>query len=135
MLRRFPLRSDDLAFPKTWPADCPPADADDAEGDVFRVVEGEPPGPEDFVSHFESGKLPKAPPCLRCGLSVFRDAGDAFHQRALLPKLGRYIARGALSASAGKTKLTGGKLPTHTTWWAYENVKRESLFVVFKEED
>lgn len=49
---------------------------------------------------------------------------DAVHQRLLPPKLGRWIAKGTLRPEHGKTKLTTGKQPTHTTWWAYDGVDR-----------
>lgn len=124
-----------MNFPANWPKNCPPSDAVDADGDVFRIVKDEPPTDEDFASHWETGKLPKAPPCLRCGLSVFRDVRDAVHQRQLIPKLGCWIAQATLKYHHGKTKLTEGVQPTHTTWWAYEKVNRASLFSVVREED
>jgi len=123
-----------LQFPSDWPNGCPPDDAVDAAGEVFRAVKHEPPGDEDFASHHETGKLPKAPACLRCGLSVFREIRDAVHQRQLIPKLGSLIAQATLQADHGKTKLTKGKQPTHTTWWPYEGVNRASLFSVVTEE-
>ncbi len=123
-----------MRFPDGWPQDCPPADALDAAGEVFRIVKNEPPTYEDFRTHFESGRLPKAPPCLRCGLSVFREIRDAIHQRQLLPKLGGLIAKAELAASHGKAKLTKARQPSHTTWWSYEGVDRASLFSVVGEE-
>lgn len=123
-----------MKFPETWPADCPPADAIDTDGEVFRLVKHDPPQAEDTASHRETGKLPRAPACLRCGLSVFRELRDAVHQRQLLPKLGNLIARAALLAEHGKTKMTRGTQPSHTTWWAYEGVNRASLFSVVIEE-
>lgn len=123
-----------LQFPDDWPTDCPPGDASDAEGLVYRIVKNHPPQEADFASHFERGRLPKAPPCLRCGLSVFRELRDAVHQRHLLPKLGRWIARGKLHAGHGKTKPTPTHIPTHATWWAYGEVPRASLFAVVSEE-
>ncbi len=121
-------------FSDGWPDGCPPGDALDAAGVIFRIVDNSPPTAADFVTHFESGRLPKAPVCLRCGLSVFEEFGDAVHQRRLLPKLGRLIAQGTLSAEHGKTKLTTGKQPTHTTWWSYRDVDRASLFTIAAEE-
>jgi hypothetical protein len=123
-----------LQFPSDWPNDCPPSDAVDAAGEVFRIVRHEPPNDADFASHDETGKLPKAPACLRCGLSVFREIRDAIHQRQLIPKLGSLIAQATLQAEHGKTKPTKGTQPTHTTWWAYEGLNRASLFSVFREE-
>lgn len=124
-----------LAFPSDWPNGCPPEDAQDANGTVFRIVKNDPPNDVDFISHFESGRIPKAPPCLRCGLSVFRELKDAVHQRLLMPKLGRWIAKATLEAVHGKTKLTQGQQPTHTTWWAYDGVQRASPFTVVSEDN
>ena len=121
-------------FPTDWPTNCPPGDALDAVGEVFRIVKHEPPQDEDLASHHEMGKLLKAPACLRCGLSVFRGMGDAVHQRQLIPKLGNLIVHAQLQPAHGKTKLTVGKQPTHTTWWAYEGIDRASLFSVVREE-
>ena len=121
-------------FPTDWPSDSPPADAADAAGAVFRIVKSEPPTVKDLETDHETGKLPKAPACLRCGLSVFREIRDAEHQRRLIPKLGNLIAHAELQAGDGKTKRTDGKQPTHTTWWSYQNIHRASLFSIFKEE-
>ena len=123
-----------LTFPADWPDDCPPDDASPAEGHVFRIVKRAPPVAADFLSHHELGRLRKAPACLRCGLSVFRDLYDAMHQRQLLPKLGTQIAEARLEVEYGWTKLTSGTQPTHTTWWAFEGVNRAQLFAIVKEE-
>lgn len=123
-----------MNFPDNWPAGCPPEDALDAEGTVFRIVNNAPPCAEDLTSHFETGRVLKGPPCLRCGLSVFREVSDAVHQRLLFPKLGHWIAKASLEPAHGKTKLTGGQRPTHTTWWAYDGVERANLFAVVPEE-
>ena len=123
-----------LKFPDGWPKDCPPNDAIDATGDVFRIVKNKPPNNDDMASHHESGKLPNANPCLRCGLSVLQELGDAIHQRKLLPKLGKLIAKCTLEAVNGKVKPTSGAQPTHMTWWPYEGVARAQLFVVVNED-
>ncbi len=124
-----------MIFPKTWAANCPPTDAIDADGLVFRVVNNNPPVAGDFATHFETGRLPQAPACLRCGLSVFRDHRDAVHLRKLFPKIGGLVAVGDLKPLHGKTKLTSGQQPTHTTWWVYENVDRCQPFSVIPEDE
>lgn len=123
-----------MKFPTIWPPDCPPEDAVPAAGRVFRLVHGNPPHSADFITHFESGRLPKAPSCLRAGLSLFRELQDAVHQRLLFPRLGELIAQAVLKEADGKTKLTEGRLPSHTAWWSYEGVVRESLFSIATEE-
>lgn len=123
-----------MSFPADWPSDCPPADAVDAEGTVFRIVKHNPPVRADFATHHETGRLKNAPACLRCGLSVFRELRDAVHQRSLLPKLGQWIVQGTLSAEYGKTRLTTGQQPTHTTFWTYEGVDRTAFFAIITED-
>jgi hypothetical protein len=88
-----------------------------------------------MATHHETGRLPKADACQRCGLSVFRLLRDAVHQRRLLPKLGAHIARATLLPEHGVAKLTRGQQPTHTTWWTYVGVARAELFAVVAEED
>lgn len=122
-----------MTFPKNWPSDCPCANTPDASGDVFRITNGDPITAADMQSHHETGKLPKADPCLRCGLSVFGVLEDALNQQRLLPKLGNRIAKALLHAAHGKACLTKGQQPTHTTWWPYDGVDRASLFVVIQE--
>lgn len=121
-------------FPPDWPPNCPPHDADGAAGSAYRIVRHNPPADADLATPHETGRLLNRPPCLRCGLSVFREFRDAVHQRTLFPKLGSLIAKATLEASHGKTALTKGQQPTHTTWWVYEGVNRASLFSVIAEE-
>lgn len=116
-------------FPDDWPPDCPPPDAVPAIGVVYRLVKNNPAAVTDFRTHAELNKLPKAPPCLRVGLSVFRTREDAVHQAALLPFLGDKVASGELRPEHGKTKLTPGKMPSHTTWWPYPIVDRVAPFM------
>jgi hypothetical protein len=99
-----------------------------AEGEVFRIVKSNPPTEDDFRTHEERGTRSKDSPCLRCGLSTFRNRPAVEHKVRLLPVLGKFIARGTLDPTAGLTKPTGGQ--THTTWWPFEGVKRVSYFCV-----
>ena len=121
-------------FSADFPPDCPPADATVASGPVYRLVHQSPASDLDFQTHAETGKLPKAPPCLRSGLSVLRQLADAQHQRRLFPQLGRWIARAHLETHHGQTKLTPGKVPDHTTWWPYRDLNRAALFTIVSEE-
>ena len=122
-----------MKFPDSWPAGCPPDDSEPATGEVYRLVKSNPPTASDFLTHHELGKLPNAPPCLRCGLSVFRAREDAEHQYRAYPRLGKFIAVGELQPEHGVTKLTQGRQPTHTTWWSYEGVDRAAIFVSVEE--
>lgn len=121
-----------MNFPETWPQGCPSNDTPPAEVEIFRIVRHDPVLPTDFQSHLETGRLPQADPCLRCGLSVFRLIEDAWNQQKLLPNLGKRIARANLNPEHGKACLTKGQQPTHTTWWPYRDVNRAELFTVVK---
>ncbi len=114
-------------FPQSFPPGCPPADATDASGVVFRLATDNPPTETDLASHAELGKLPNAPPCLRAGLSVLRTRDDATHMSRLFPFLGSFLASGELGPHHGKTKLTPSRAAsTHTTWWPYDGVDRRA---------
>lgn len=115
-------------FPADWPEDCPPHGTPATGGDYFRVVRTDPPTPDDFLSHRELGKLPKAPPCRRAGLSTFRALDDAEHMALLFPVLGDHVARGTLDAEYGVAMLTPGQRPSHTTVWPYTQTQRTAPF-------
>jgi hypothetical protein len=70
------MQSNAPRFPDWFVPDCPPIDAAEASGTVYRFVGTNPPRPEEFQSYHETGELPNAPPCQRCGLSVFRKVED-----------------------------------------------------------
>ncbi len=122
-----------MTFPQDWPNGCPATDVPGADGIVYRIVKVSPPTATDMLSHHESGRLPTANPCLRCGLSVFGILEDARNQRQLMPKLGGWIARGTLTPTHGKAHRTPGQQPSHTTWWPYEGVDRAAIFSVIPE--
>ncbi len=121
-----------MNFPETWPIDCPPIDAVEAEGNVFRIVKNDPPAADDFLTNLEANTFPMRLPCLRCGLSVHRVLSDAIHTKTKYPKLGGRIAEGTLTNQYGKTKQTGQA--SHTTWWVFEGVDRASIFALVAEE-
>jgi hypothetical protein len=118
-----------MSFADDWPENCPPTDAEEAAGMVYRLAHGNPMLASDVQTHHETGKLPNAPACPRCGLSVFRTKEDAEHQYRAYPKLGDFVACGELRSEHGVTKLTQGKQPTHTTWWSFEGVARAEVFI------
>lgn len=121
-----------MQFPSDWPESCPPGDAVDADGEVFRIVSRVPLAAEDFLTSFENGAFPHRPPCLRCGLSVHQILSDAIHTRTKYPKLGSRIARATLAKDFGKMKPTGAG--SHITWWVYKGVNRAGLFSLVVEE-
>lgn len=121
-------------FPAWFPPNCPPADAADAEGVVFRFVSRNAVDAEDFLSHYERGEAPRAQPCRRCGLSVYRTLESARSKlrdlRGRYPdRFATYIAEGTLTPEHGKIKQEG-KDRDHHEWWAYEGVERRLPFRV-----
>lgn len=121
-------------FPVWFPPNCPPPEAPDAGGIVFRFVAKNPVAEEDFRSHHELGLAPRAKPCIRAGLSVFRNLVSARRKlrelRERYPaRYGTHIAKGSLSAEHGKIMQQGGD-PDHHTWWAFEGVERRASFQV-----
>jgi hypothetical protein len=121
-------------FPDWFPANCPPVTAADTSGIVYRFVMNDPIDPKDFLSHHELGLAPRAQPCRRCGLSVYRSLDAARTKlrdlRNRYPaRFGSYIAEGSLTAQHGKIKQEGAD-PEHHEWWAYEGVARHEPFRV-----
>jgi hypothetical protein len=121
-----------LRFPEWFPSDCPPPEASDAGGVVFRFAKRNPVAALDFLSHHELGLAPKAKPCSRAGLSVYRTIALARRKlrqlRERFPaRFGAHIAEGSLAAEHGKIMQEGAD-PDHHEWWAYEGFERHALF-------
>jgi hypothetical protein len=119
-------------FPDWFVPNCPPRDATDAAGEIYRFVSKIPCDPDEFLSYHETEDRSTAPPCQRCGLSVFRKVEDV---RRLLRHLwrnyahknyGPHIVKRELTPADGKFKPTGSQ--DHHSWWAYEGVERHALF-------
>lgn len=113
-------------FPDYFPSCCPPENAIDANGAVFRVVKNEDLTSDDFLSHHELETAITANPCSRCGVSVFNSFQKALHLQRMRPTLGNAIAEGNLNPSAGKMLLTIKS--GHIDWWSYDGVERQSFF-------
>lgn len=115
-------------------ADCPPPDAEAAEGGVYRCCKSDPPQGSDMQSAEEAGRLLNADPCLRRALSVFRSQKDAEHQVRLFRRWKRkFVAKATLEACHGWTLPTSGQQPSHTSWWPppeLEPKHRAELFSV-----
>ena len=72
-------------FPKNWPQNCPPEEAQDANGVYYRVGKNNPPATADFKSHVEMNKRSKGDECMRNGLSVFSKLQEARHLIRIFP--------------------------------------------------
>lgn len=119
-------------FPEWFVPDCPPEDASDASGTVYRFVTEKSIDPEEFRSYHETGERPNGQACQRCGMSVYRKAAEV---RSLLRHLwknypgrnyGPHLVKRLLAPSDGKIKATGAQ--GHHTWWAYDGVERHQSF-------
>lgn len=114
--------------------ECPPTAAAPVEGDVWRCCKSKPPKGAEMKTHHESGRLPNADPCRRQALSVFCSETDAIHQVKLFQRWRRkFVAKATLDGSHGRSMLTKGQQPTHTSWWPAESLDpaaRAALFTV-----
>ncbi len=124
--------SADPKFPDWFPPRRPPDSASDATGIVFRFIQSSFIDPADFLSHHELGLAPRAQPCRRCSLSVYRTLDFAREKlselRARFPgRFGSHIAQGRLLPEHGKLKQKGIDLDHHE-WWAYDGVERHEPF-------
>ncbi|MCK5688322.1 hypothetical protein KAI87_03575 [Myxococcota bacterium] len=117
--------------------ECPPHDSVDAHGIVFRCCRTNPPTSSDMLTAEETGRLPDAPACLRRALSVFRSQEDAEHQLRLFRRWKKnFVGQILLEPSQGKTKMTTGQQPSHTSWWpdmALPPNNRAPLFKIITE--
>lgn len=94
-------------WPEHFPQACPPADAIDAGGDVYRFVRNEPPAPEDMRSWLELG-LGKGRDCHRAALSCSLTREHLEEVRLASPRRrSDRIARASLGPEHGEIAQTG----------------------------
>lgn len=108
-------------WPDFFPENCPPEDAGDVDGAVYRFVKKKDPRPADFVSHLERGLRPEMPECLRAGLSCSIDLEHMKQVKESVPYRKRQtIAACSMKPEHGKIKQT--LKPPHHTLWARRTV-------------
>lgn len=105
-----------VRWPAHFPSCCPPTDARDLQGKVYRLVATDPPTAADMLSALERGAFPKKDQCQRAALSCALTVEDLAAIRNNVPKLrDQMIAFASLSAADGKIKQTGR--PGHYSMW------------------
>lgn len=121
------------SFPSDIPTGCPLPSAVPCDCAVFRACDSPPPKKSDFRTFHELGRARNARgdnACLRFGLSVFPTKQACEHMLEVFPANGNYVSTGTLAAVHGVIANTPtGNFPAHQTWWPYESVQRETLFV------
>lgn len=124
-----------IRWPDHYPQGCPPADAQEGNGDVFRLVRTDPPANTDFVSKYIEipRKVWGGHECQSRGLSVFRVMADAVRLRDEVAGMrNRKIAKASITW--GKIKLTTNekKPDSHHTWWVPVDHNPLPLFQVIQ---
>lgn len=112
-------------WPGWFPANCPPPEAVAAQGEFFRLVEGDIVVENDFTSHYElhaAGRARrywsddeewKAAAC-----SVHADRIDADNLRlAIGSLLHKRVARGSVSISGVILSTPSKRASSHHSWW------------------
>jgi len=131
-------------FAAHFPNGCPPAEAQAATGEFYRLVTSDPPVKRDWQTHAELGLGMKGNVCNWCGLSIYADAADARdNYRRVVERFGPEGTRiGSLIARLLLQPIHGLMQPTpnrrfpdsHHTWWPYEDADRTSSFVQILED-
>lgn len=101
---------------------CPPPSATRKDIDtVYRLVLHDPPEPEDFLSHVESGrKYPPGSDCAAAAISVYKLEEDALNQKKRIPayKKRGLIAKGCIKNDTGV--IDEAIKDSHVSWWIYK---------------
>lgn len=107
-----------------YPPDCPPLQADDISGEVYRFTKTQNPTENDFKplkilcpNQIWSNQKKE---CESCGLSVLRTREDCIDMRRKVPSFKKkFISVANLSPSHGKIKNTPSErtIEHHFTWW------------------
>lgn len=106
-----------IEWPDFYPGDCPPADAEDADGIVFHLVTDNPmPQSDLFDTAYHREAFLENDECIRVSLSCHREEEDSRELREVVPRLSdRKIARAKLMPEYGKLKQTF--TPSHHSLW------------------
>ena len=132
---------ENMVFPPVgedgFPPCCPPTDAVDADGVVYRATISDPPVENDFSSQHELGLRPSLKSswpqkCSMRAVSVYRTLRDAQHHLNTFQKY-KFIAVGVLTPGSGKAKLAAhNDRPTHSNWWCYVEFNQDKRLKLFK---
>lgn len=120
-------------WPSFFPPQCPPSEAKDAFGEVYRLVNTNPPSVSDFESWAEKHPKKWMGDCEASGLSVFTTKSDALRMIRRVPGMlapGKLIASANLSPAAGKLLHTPRDGNSHHTWWAPAGFAHTASFEV-----
>lgn len=121
-------------FAKNCPETCPPPEAVDVNGDVYRFVRSDPPAHTDMRSWQDEGRNPgQGDPCGRCGLSVLTRLEDVAVARKAIPGFRkRLVAKATLRPEHGRICETGNHRWHYDLWvrTAHGPTIHEAFFVV-----
>lgn len=105
-----------MPFAANCPETCPPADAEDASGELIRFVRNNPPTAADMKTYADEGKV-GSDSCTACALSVLRRLEDVPIARQAMPWFKkRLVAKAAANATHGRVKQTGAH-KFHVSFW------------------
>lgn len=111
-------------WPDYYPPICPPSQAEEISGEVYRFTESENPSEKDFtpfkILHPLQKWENKKKECESCGLSVLRTHEDCAAMRRKIPSFKKkFISVANLSQNHGKIKNTPSErtIDHHFTWW------------------
>ena len=128
-----------MNWPLFFPKKCPPSEAKDASGEVFRLVYSAPGSVSDFESYAQMRPSEYMGNCEASGLSVFTAKSDALRmvrRVQALAKQGKPVLAGDLVASANLSPEAGKLMHTprngnsHHTWWAPDGFDHAAAFKV-----
>lgn len=102
------------SWPEHFPQGCPPTEAVDANGSLFRVA-AVPPSEPDSRSALEDGLFLKSPPCVRAALSCWTTHERAQELLALPRHRAKAVIELRLRSDHGVMAPTGG--PGHVSLW------------------
>lgn len=121
-------------WPKDYPDQCPPENAEELSGVVFRFINKKTPTSIDFDSHYERNPDGNyADPCQARGLSVIRSHDDCNRMRDGVPALRKKkVAFADIRSSVGLIASTPSRTcQGHCTWWLPLSSKAD-VYSLFK---
>lgn len=113
------------------PEQCPPKESNPPDGKYYRLVHGEIPVSEDFVSQaieHPDFVFPNVSDCIRKAVSVFNHIDGCHRVRKLTTQKEKYIAEVILSPRDGLILKTSKK--HHYSWWRSQDFSLQTVTVL-----
>lgn len=114
-------------WPDYYPKDCPPSEAEEANGTYYRMVHGDPIVDDDFrpVRIENPHRDVRGKECEACAVSLYGQRDDAIKIRKYPAHRHKLVAIGEIT---GQGLMVRSRTSSHVDWWVPSNTVPVPMF-------